>query len=144
MIGSSIARARPSLRCWAAADTVYAVDWIVAAVGLASPAAAAPARAAGPKPKKDDVLVIGHRGASGYRPEHTLASYRLAVQQCADFIEPDLVSTADGVVVARHEDEIRGTTDVAEHPEFASGSPRRRSTASRSRGGSQRTSRWPS
>jgi glycerophosphoryl diester phosphodiesterase len=73
----------------------------------------------GPKPDKHDVLVIGHRGASGYRPEHTLASYELAIQQCADFIEPDLVSTADGVLVARHENEIGGTTDVAAHPEFA-------------------------
>ncbi|MCW3842747.1 glycerophosphodiester phosphodiesterase [Micromonospora yasonensis] len=64
-------------------------------------------------------LVIGHRGASGYRPEHTLESYRLAIRQGADFIEPDLVSTKDGVLVARHENEISGTTDVATHPEFA-------------------------
>jgi glycerophosphoryl diester phosphodiesterase len=64
-------------------------------------------------------LVIGHRGASGYRPEHTLASYRLAIAMGADFIEPDLVSTKDGVLVARHENEIGGTTDVAGHPEFA-------------------------
>jgi glycerophosphoryl diester phosphodiesterase len=64
-------------------------------------------------------LVIGHRGASGYRPEHTLASYRLAIGMGADFIEPDLVSTKDGVLVARHENEISGTTDVAARPEFA-------------------------
>jgi glycerophosphoryl diester phosphodiesterase len=64
-------------------------------------------------------LVIAHRGASGYRPEHTLAAYRLAIQMGADYIEPDLVSTKDGVLVARHENEISGTTDVAEHPEFA-------------------------
>ncbi|SCG66088.1 glycerophosphodiester phosphodiesterase [Micromonospora humi] len=64
-------------------------------------------------------LVIGHRGASGYRPEHTLESYRLAIRQGADFIEPDLVSTKDGILVARHENEISGTTDVAAHPEFA-------------------------
>ena len=64
-------------------------------------------------------IVIGHRGASGYRPEHTLASYELAIEQGADFIEPDLVSTKDGVLVARHENEIGGTTDVAAHPEFA-------------------------
>ena len=63
--------------------------------------------------------MIGHRGASGYRPEHTLAAYGLAIAQCADFIEPDLVSTGDGVLVARHENEIGGTTDVASHPEFA-------------------------
>ena len=64
-------------------------------------------------------IVIGHRGASGYRPEHTLAAYQLAIDMGADYIEPDLVSTKDGVLVARHENEISGTTDVADHPEFA-------------------------
>ena len=64
-------------------------------------------------------VIIGHRGAAGYRPEHTLASYRLAIEMGADYIEPDLVSTRDGVLVARHENEIGGTTDVARHPEFA-------------------------
>jgi glycerophosphoryl diester phosphodiesterase len=64
-------------------------------------------------------VVIAHRGASGERPEHTLASYRLAIAQGADFIEPDLVMTRDGVLVCRHENEISGTTDVAAHPEFA-------------------------
>ncbi|SDG49177.1 glycerophosphodiester phosphodiesterase [Pseudonocardia oroxyli] len=64
-------------------------------------------------------LVIAHRGASGYRPEHTLASYELAARMGADFLEPDLVSTADGVLVARHEPMIGATTDVAAHPEFA-------------------------
>jgi glycerophosphoryl diester phosphodiesterase len=64
-------------------------------------------------------IVIAHRGASGYRPEHTLAAYWLAIQQGADFIEPDLVSTRDGVLVARHENEISETTDVADHREFA-------------------------
>ena len=64
-------------------------------------------------------LVFGHRGASGYRPEHTLASYELAIRLGADVIEPDLVTTKDGVLVARHEPEISTTTDVAEHPEFA-------------------------
>lgn len=64
-------------------------------------------------------LVIAHRGASGYRPEHTLESYRLAIELGADFIEPDLVSTKDGVLVARHEPMITDTTDVAQHPEFA-------------------------
>jgi glycerophosphoryl diester phosphodiesterase len=68
----------------------------------------------------DGPLVIGHRGASGYRPEHTLASYELAARMGADYVEPDLVSTKDGVLVARHENEISGTTDVASHPEFAS------------------------
>jgi glycerophosphoryl diester phosphodiesterase len=64
-------------------------------------------------------LVIAHRGASAERPEHTLAAYALAIDQGADFIEPDLVMTRDGVPVARHENEISGTTDVAERPEFA-------------------------
>jgi glycerophosphoryl diester phosphodiesterase len=59
-------------------------------------------------------LVIGHRGASGHRPEHTLESYRLAAEMGADFIEPDLVSTKDGVLIARHENDISGTTDVAD------------------------------
>ncbi|MEV4311732.1 glycerophosphodiester phosphodiesterase [Actinocrispum sp. NPDC049592] len=63
--------------------------------------------------------IFGHRGASGYRPEHTLASYELAARMGADYIEPDLVTTKDGVLVARHEPEISGTTDVADHPEFA-------------------------
>jgi glycerophosphoryl diester phosphodiesterase len=63
--------------------------------------------------------VIGHRGASGEAPEHTLASYRIAMEQGADYIEPDLVSTRDGVLIARHENEIGGTTDVAQHREFA-------------------------
>jgi glycerophosphoryl diester phosphodiesterase len=64
-------------------------------------------------------LIIGHRGACGYRPEHTLESYRLAIRLGADYIEPDLVPTRDGVLVARHENEISETTDVADHPEFA-------------------------
>jgi glycerophosphoryl diester phosphodiesterase len=65
-------------------------------------------------------IVIGHRGASGYRPEHTLASYEFAIAMGADYIEPDLVSTKDHVLVARHENDISGTSDVAQHPEFAS------------------------
>ncbi|MGD9814570.1 MAG: glycerophosphodiester phosphodiesterase family protein [Hyphomonadaceae bacterium] len=64
-------------------------------------------------------IVIAHRGASGERPEHTMASYRLAIEQGADFIEPDLVMTRDGVLVCRHENEISGTTDVAARAEFA-------------------------
>jgi glycerophosphoryl diester phosphodiesterase len=67
-----------------------------------------------------NVTVIAHRGASGYRPEHTIASYTLGIEQGADYIEPDLVLTKDGVLVARHENEIGGTTDVARHPGFAS------------------------
>ncbi|TPG11473.1 glycerophosphodiester phosphodiesterase [Rhodanobacter glycinis] len=71
------------------------------------------------KPLAERVLVIGHRGASALRPEHTLASYARAIADGADFIEPDLVMTKDGVMVVRHENEIGGTTDVASHPEFA-------------------------
>ncbi len=64
-------------------------------------------------------LVIGHRGASGYRPEHTASAYELAFALGADAVEPDVVVSRDGVPVVRHENEISGTTDVAAHPEFA-------------------------
>ncbi len=64
------------------------------------------------------MLVIAHRGASGERPEHTLAAYERAIDQGADYIEPDLVATKDGVLVARHENELSGTTDVADREEF--------------------------
>jgi len=83
-------------------------------VGAGSASADRPAEHGG----GDHFTVVGHRGASGYRPEHTLASYELAARMGADYIEPDLVSTRDGVLVARHEPEISGTTDVADHPEF--------------------------
>jgi glycerophosphoryl diester phosphodiesterase len=73
----------------------------------------------GKGPDEPSPLVFGHRGASAYLPEHTLASYQLAIDQGADYIEPDLVSTKDGVLIARHEVNISGTTDVASHPEFA-------------------------
>jgi len=65
------------------------------------------------------LIVIAHRGASGERPEHTRAAYELAIDQGADFIEPDLVMTRDGHLVVRHENEIGETTDVADHPDFA-------------------------
>src|SRR4051812_23709755 len=64
-------------------------------------------------------FVIAHRGASGYVPEHTLAGYFIAIQQGADYVEPDLVISRDGALLARHENEIGGTTDVGSHPEFA-------------------------
>lgn len=70
------------------------------------------------QPLEGNVIVIAHRGASGERPEHTLASYSLAIEQGADYIEPDLVLTKDGVLVARHENEISETTDVADKAEF--------------------------
>jgi myo-inositol-hexaphosphate 3-phosphohydrolase/phosphodiesterase/alkaline phosphatase D-like protein len=66
-----------------------------------------------------DPIVIAHRGASGELPEHTLEAYRLAILRGADFIEPDLVSTKDGVLIVRHEPNLINTTDVASHPEFA-------------------------
>ena len=70
-------------------------------------------------PALADILIIAHRGASGERPEHTRLAYERAIDQGADFIEPDLVMTRDGVLLVRHENEIGGTTDVAAHPEFA-------------------------
>lgn len=92
-----------------------------AAACAATPEAPAPPLTA---PSLAAPIVIAHRGASGERPEHTLAAYRLAIAQGADWIEPDLVMTRDGVLVARHENEISETTDVAARPEFAA---RRRS-----------------
>jgi glycerophosphoryl diester phosphodiesterase len=71
------------------------------------------------KPLDGQAIIIAHRGASGERPEHTIAAYTLAIEQGADFIEPDLVLTRDGVLVARHENEISETTDVSSKPEFA-------------------------
>jgi glycerophosphoryl diester phosphodiesterase len=98
-----------------------AASALVTSVALSGPATAAPpaGRPAASHHHVDRPLVIAHRGASGYRPEHTLAAYRLAIAMGADYVEPDLVSTRDGVLVARHENEISGTTDVAHHPEFA-------------------------
>nr|WP_245992411.1 glycerophosphodiester phosphodiesterase [Prauserella muralis] len=77
------------------------------------------ADAAAQASRDDGPVIVAHRGASGYRPEHTLAAYELAARMGADYLEPDLVTTKDGVLVARHEPEIGGTTDVADHPEFA-------------------------
>jgi glycerophosphoryl diester phosphodiesterase len=95
---------------------------VLALVALAAPVADA---TKGKKPKRhgpnkeSSPLVIGHRGASGYLPEHTLEAYRLAIKLGADYIEPDLVATKDGVLIARHEPDITNSTDVADHPEFA-------------------------
>jgi glycerophosphoryl diester phosphodiesterase len=83
------------------------------------PACATPESHAMEKPLNGQAIIIAHRGASGERPEHTIASYTRAIEQGADFIEPDLVLTKDGVLVARHENEISETTDVADKPEFA-------------------------
>jgi glycerophosphoryl diester phosphodiesterase len=92
---------------------------LMASVVVASSFAGGSERGPAVEPRVDRPLVIGHRGAAGYRPEHTLGSYALAARMGADYIEPDLVSTKDGVLVARHEPEISATTDVASHPEFA-------------------------
>src|SRR3569623_2158202 len=86
------------------------------AIALAAPLAAGQSAR---MPTHSSPIVIAHRGASGERPEHTLASYDLAIDEGADFIEPDLVLTRDNVFVARHENDITRTTDVANHPEFA-------------------------
>jgi glycerophosphoryl diester phosphodiesterase len=87
--------------------------------GVALMAAAAPAATANDRSGEEHPLVIGHRGASGYLPEHTLQSYALAIKLGADYVEPDLVATKDGHLIARHEPDITLTTDVSQHPEFA-------------------------
>ncbi len=88
--------------------------WLIACLLVAGCARAAPPPEPVPSAPFGHPLVIGHRGASGYLPEHTLASYALAVRLGADFIEPDLVPTRDGHLIARHEGELSATTDVAE------------------------------
>ena len=87
----------------------------IAAVAVSIGAEAAPLPTLTGQPP----LILGHRGASGYRPEHTIASYQLAIEQGANYIEPDLVITKDGVLIARHEPKITDTTDVKDRPEFA-------------------------
>ncbi|ASQ98067.1 glycerophosphodiester phosphodiesterase [Streptomyces sp. 11-1-2] len=84
-----------------------------------APGAAAAAGTSGRGHELPVPTVIGHRGASGYRPEHTLGSYQLALDMGADIVEQDLVPTKDGHLVCRHENDITATTDVSAHPEFA-------------------------
>ncbi len=91
-------------------------DILLSAAALLAGCATAPVAA----PVRPRPIVIAHRGASGERPEHTMAAYELAIAQRADYIEPDLVMTRDGVLVCRHENDISDTTDVAAHPAFAS------------------------
>ncbi|MGI5245321.1 glycerophosphodiester phosphodiesterase [Dactylosporangium sp. CA-139066] len=104
---------------------------VISGMGVAAGAAVLPAALVSPaaayahdsdqdRHRPGRPLVIGHRGASGHRPEHTIGSYTLAIELGADFIEPDLVPTKDGQLVARHENEIGGTTDVSTKPQFAS------------------------
>lgn len=121
--------ARRLARGVVALTAAVAVSAPLAAPAVAAPSAERPAHAAShaakaqkPAPATKPVVrpeVVAHRGASGYRPEHTLAGYELAVAMGADVIEPDLVSTKDGILVVRHENLIDGTTDVEDHPEFA-------------------------
>ncbi|GAA3417215.1 glycerophosphodiester phosphodiesterase family protein [Streptosporangium vulgare] len=98
-------------RLLAAALAVLATGTVAVVLQQPEPATA--------EPRGREPVVIGHRGASAHRPEHTLLSYETAIALGADYIEPDLVSTKDHVLVARHENEIGGTTDVENHPEFA-------------------------
>jgi glycerophosphoryl diester phosphodiesterase len=91
----------------------------IAIVAVTVPTAAAKRKDEAP-PRESSPLVIGHRGAAGFLPDHTLQGYRLAIKLGADYIEPDLVATRDGVLIARHEPNISATTDVSSHPEFAS------------------------
>lgn len=92
---------------------------IAASAGLATRPSLSQTRWPYPTPSAEPPLVIAHRGASGYRPEHTLAAYELAIVQGADYVEPDLVLTRDGALIARHENELSLTTDVAIRPKFA-------------------------
>ncbi len=96
------------------ATTAAALSLMAAGLAAPPPAAAQGKTLDGGRP-----LVVAHRGASGILPEHTLEAYRLGIEMGADFIEPDLVSTKDGVLIARHEPMLGSTTDVADRPEFA-------------------------
>lgn len=98
-------------RLLAAALAVLATGTVAVVLQQPEPATA--------EPRGREPIIVGHRGASAHRPEHTLLSYETAIALGADYIEPDLVSTKDHVLVARHENEIGGTTDVENHPEFA-------------------------
>jgi len=95
--------------------------WITAFAGVGVVLLAVPTVWAlgGGGDRDESPLVIGHRGAAGYLPDHTLEGYELAIKLGADYIEPDLVATKDGHLIARHEPNITSTTDVRSHPEFA-------------------------
>jgi len=93
---------------------------ILSALAVSLPALLGTAQAQEKTLTGERTTVVAHRGASGYLPEHTLEGYTLAIEMGADFVEPDLVVTKDGVLVARHEPMLSGTTDVANRPEFAS------------------------
>lgn len=111
------------------------------AMAVLAPGAKALARGARLAP---EVQVFGHRGACALRPEHTLASYALAIADGADYVEPDLVITKDGVLVACHENNIAETTDVKAIPNLRNGAPPRSWTGRRPPAGLQKTSPWRS
>lgn len=115
---AGVARLRMAAFAVATATTLGMLTPVPAMASAGQMAATGQGDQAGEQ-RAHDIDVYGHRGASGYRPEHTLAAYELAARMGADFIEPDLVPTKDGHLVARHENEIGGTTDVADRPEFA-------------------------
>jgi glycerophosphoryl diester phosphodiesterase len=92
---------------------------VLTALALALPGLSGPSLSQEKTLTGERALVIAHRGASGYLPEHTLEAYKLAIEMGADFIEPDVVATKDGILIARHEPMLSGTTDVADRPEFA-------------------------
>ncbi len=106
-------------RMWSARVGIVVVGALLAALGVSFSAGAAPEHGHARASSAGGPIVIGHRGASAYRPEHTTGAYELAIAMGADYIEPDLVATKDGVLVARHENDISETTDVADHGEFA-------------------------
>jgi len=111
----------PAVRSLATLGVAALAATFLSMTAADSTAASAPGTSAGPSPAHHASvpLVFGHRGAAGYRPEHTAGGYDLAVAVGADYIEPDLVITKDGVLIDRHEPDIGQTTDVASHPEFA-------------------------
>ncbi|WP_055557873.1 glycerophosphodiester phosphodiesterase [Streptomyces sp. NBRC 110028] len=110
---------QPGRRALLGAAALGAGAVALGGAGTATAAEAGTAAASGPVRGLPVPTVIGHRGASGYRPEHTLGSYQLALDMGADIVEQDLVPTKDGHLVCRHENDITATTDVSAHPEFA-------------------------
>ncbi|MGW9432083.1 glycerophosphodiester phosphodiesterase family protein, partial [Streptomyces decoyicus] len=110
---------QPGRRMVLGAAALGAGAAVFGTAGQASAAQASAGRRAGVPQELPVPLIVGHRGASGYRPEHTFGSYQLALDMGADVIEQDLVPTKDGHLVCRHENDITATTDVSAHPEFA-------------------------